>query len=319
MLCPSHYTSRAQVFGTLNDHYPHVEQLFIINAPSLFGSIWSIVSTILDKDIRDSTHILGTGPGAYLAALQACIAPEHIPLSFGGQDPTPFGQAPEHEAMRQWVQRTTPHASHARHEARRGRSLSSRAASSASSAKSTGGGAGRSRLRRHDSTSSLDYYETASSGSDTSGDWGEGRFDDEEEDTDESAHLRGAYAYSEGQDKARGKDSRSCHWLHRLYHKTADWICCRNVSLCGAWALCYCYLLCALLASCLCSAPSKILRCVLAHCVGLQGHLAVCTRCTLAFLTAKTKTRRDSDGDFKEDHVNDGAHRYMALSVNYGR
>ena len=43
------------IFKTLNDYYPPVELLLIINAPYLFNRIWSIISTVLDKEIADRT------------------------------------------------------------------------------------------------------------------------------------------------------------------------------------------------------------------------------------------------------------------------
>lgn len=43
------------IFKTLNDNYPAVELLLIINAPYLFNRIWSIISTVLDKEITDRT------------------------------------------------------------------------------------------------------------------------------------------------------------------------------------------------------------------------------------------------------------------------
>lgn len=43
------------IFKTLNDYYPPVELLLIVNAPYLFNRIWSIISTVLDKEITDRT------------------------------------------------------------------------------------------------------------------------------------------------------------------------------------------------------------------------------------------------------------------------
>jgi hypothetical protein len=43
------------IFKTLNDYYPPVELLLIINAPYLFNRVWSVISTVLDKEITDRT------------------------------------------------------------------------------------------------------------------------------------------------------------------------------------------------------------------------------------------------------------------------
>ncbi|UZJ50741.1 hypothetical protein CBS101457_000061 [Exobasidium rhododendri] len=64
-------------------HYPEtLSTIAIVNAPSYFTSIWSLVSKYFDEGTRRKVHVLGATPGP---ALQAIIKAEDLPKVYGGE------------------------------------------------------------------------------------------------------------------------------------------------------------------------------------------------------------------------------------------
>lgn len=67
-----------------------VARLVIINAPSWFHSVWSMVARVLPDSVRKKVVIMHGVKG-----LDEFIHPTQRPEEFGGSD-VPLGQAPEH-------------------------------------------------------------------------------------------------------------------------------------------------------------------------------------------------------------------------------
>ncbi|RSH80739.1 S14 cytosolic factor [Saitozyma podzolica] len=55
--------------------------MFIINAPYLFSTVWSLIKPWLDEATVRKIHILGKN---YKQELQQYIAPENLPKDLGG-------------------------------------------------------------------------------------------------------------------------------------------------------------------------------------------------------------------------------------------
>jgi len=63
-------------------YYPEtLGQVFIVNAPSMFGSVWSIVSYFLDKKTKDKIRFLNA---SQFDAMLEFIDPHQLPLEYGG-------------------------------------------------------------------------------------------------------------------------------------------------------------------------------------------------------------------------------------------
>ena len=85
-------------------HYPERQRkLFVVNAPSWFTSCWSLISPWIDPATKTKISILGTD---FHAELFKVIAPENVPLEFGGKDTTALGESPEEYALRACADRT---------------------------------------------------------------------------------------------------------------------------------------------------------------------------------------------------------------------
>lgn len=55
--------------------------MFIVNAPYLFSTVWSLVKPWLDEATVRKIHILGRG---FKTELQQYIDPAHLPADLGG-------------------------------------------------------------------------------------------------------------------------------------------------------------------------------------------------------------------------------------------
>ncbi|WWC70462.1 uncharacterized protein I206_104413 [Kwoniella pini CBS 10737] len=62
--------------------------MFIINAPYLFSTVWSLIKPWLDEATVRKIHILGKG---YKTELQQYISPENLPSDLGGNCKCPGG------------------------------------------------------------------------------------------------------------------------------------------------------------------------------------------------------------------------------------
>nr|XP_019010703.1 Sec14 cytosolic factor [Kwoniella pini CBS 10737]OCF49484.1 Sec14 cytosolic factor [Kwoniella pini CBS 10737] len=81
------YVSAASSIGQNN--YPEtMGHMFIINAPYLFSTVWSLIKPWLDEATVRKIHILGKG---YKTELQQYISPENLPSDLGGNCKCPGG------------------------------------------------------------------------------------------------------------------------------------------------------------------------------------------------------------------------------------
>ena len=88
-----------KMINAINRNYPErVWRTIIINAPSIFGVIWSIVSPLLEPNVREKITVLR---GDYEETLRELVAPENLPVAYGGTD---AGESPEEVAMRAYVE-----------------------------------------------------------------------------------------------------------------------------------------------------------------------------------------------------------------------
>lgn len=81
------YVSAASTIGQNN--YPEtMGHMFIINAPYLFSTVWSLIKPWLDEATVRKIHILGK---SYKAELQEYISAENLPVELGGTCKCPGG------------------------------------------------------------------------------------------------------------------------------------------------------------------------------------------------------------------------------------
>jgi len=72
----------------------------VINAPAAFGVVWSIVSPLLEPQVRAKVTVLRSD---YASTLRELVDPSCLPRAFGGDDECEVGEAPEELALRKWV------------------------------------------------------------------------------------------------------------------------------------------------------------------------------------------------------------------------
>jgi hypothetical protein len=86
------FVKRASAF--CNQHYPErAGTVYIINVPSWFKMIWSVVKPWVDPVTLEKIHIL-RGAEEIRQTMQQRIALEHLPPEYGGTS-MPLGQSPE--------------------------------------------------------------------------------------------------------------------------------------------------------------------------------------------------------------------------------
>jgi hypothetical protein len=59
-------------------------QMIIINAPTSFTAIWTVVKPWLSPRTLDKITVLGTNTNQHHAALRDLVAPENLPVTLGG-------------------------------------------------------------------------------------------------------------------------------------------------------------------------------------------------------------------------------------------
>ena len=90
-----------KALSAMNRNYPErVWRTIIINAPSIFGVIWSIASPLLDPNVREKITVLRAD---YRDELRRLVDPANLPTEFGGDDETPVGDGPEERQLFAWV------------------------------------------------------------------------------------------------------------------------------------------------------------------------------------------------------------------------
>ena len=68
----------------INRHYPErVWKTIIVNAPSIFGVIWTIVSPLLEPNVREKITVLRSN---FKDTLRDLIDPDDLPAEYGGND-----------------------------------------------------------------------------------------------------------------------------------------------------------------------------------------------------------------------------------------
>ena len=79
-----------RLVAAINRHYPErVWKTIIINAPSVFGVIWTIVSPLLEPNVREKITVLRSN---YKDTLRDLVDPDDLPVEYGGNDPDPSPQ-----------------------------------------------------------------------------------------------------------------------------------------------------------------------------------------------------------------------------------
>ena len=87
--------------GAVNRHSPErVWRTIVINAPAAFGVVWSIVSPLLEPQVRAKVTVLRSD---YASTLRELVDPSCLPKAFGGDDDCEIGFAPEELALKRWV------------------------------------------------------------------------------------------------------------------------------------------------------------------------------------------------------------------------
>mmetsp|Transcript_19073 Transcript_19073/g.58767 ORF Transcript_19073/g.58767 Transcript_19073/m.58767 type:complete len:550 (-) Transcript_19073:1137-2786(-) len=83
-----------RLVAAINRHYPErVWKTIIINAPSIFGVVWTIVSPLLEPNVREKITVLRSN---YKDTLRDLVDPDDLPVEYGGNDADP---SPEEVAL----------------------------------------------------------------------------------------------------------------------------------------------------------------------------------------------------------------------------
>lgn len=96
-----------RVLQVTQDHYPErTEVIFIVNAPRWFSAMWAAIKPFVATATTEKVRVLG---GAALQGeLFEYVAPENVPVAFGGSDRTPLGGAEEEVALAAAAEQVTP-------------------------------------------------------------------------------------------------------------------------------------------------------------------------------------------------------------------
>lgn len=74
-----------RLVASINRHYPErVWRTIIVNAPSVFGVIWTIVSPLLEPNVREKITVLRS---SYKDTLRDLIDPDDLPVEYGQSKP----------------------------------------------------------------------------------------------------------------------------------------------------------------------------------------------------------------------------------------
>ena len=64
------------------NHFPEtLRAVYLINVPSIFSLIWSLIKHLFDERVREKVAVISGDPAPFL---RGKIAPEHIPVALGG-------------------------------------------------------------------------------------------------------------------------------------------------------------------------------------------------------------------------------------------
>jgi len=92
------FTKRASFFTA--EHYPERSgSIFVINVPSWFSIIWSVVKPMVDEVTKEKISILKVGKDAITKALAEKIPMKNIPPEYGGESVS-LGCSPEEDMFR---------------------------------------------------------------------------------------------------------------------------------------------------------------------------------------------------------------------------
>lgn len=92
------FTKRASSFTA--EHYPERSgSIFVINVPSWFSIIWSVVKPMVDEVTKEKISILKVGKDAITKALAEKIPMKNIPPEYGGESVS-LGCSPEEDMFR---------------------------------------------------------------------------------------------------------------------------------------------------------------------------------------------------------------------------
>jgi hypothetical protein len=96
-----------RVLNVTQSHYPErTEVVFVVNAPRWFGAMWAAIKPFVAPSTAAKVRVLG---GAALQGeLFEYVAPENVPVAFGGTDRTPLGHGKEEAALAAAADRATP-------------------------------------------------------------------------------------------------------------------------------------------------------------------------------------------------------------------
>mmetsp|Transcript_12703 Transcript_12703/g.19055 ORF Transcript_12703/g.19055 Transcript_12703/m.19055 type:complete len:1128 (+) Transcript_12703:51-3434(+) len=87
-----------KLVAAINRNYPErVWRTIIINAPSVFGVIWTIVSPLLEPNVREKITVLRSN---YKDHLRELVDPDDLPVEYGGNDAQ---TSPEEIALASYV------------------------------------------------------------------------------------------------------------------------------------------------------------------------------------------------------------------------
>jgi len=83
-------------------HYPErAGFVFVVNVPSWFKMIWTVVKPIVDEDTLHKIYIL-RGKDEIRKAMMERIPLENIPPMYGGTS-VPLGESPEERTLAEWI------------------------------------------------------------------------------------------------------------------------------------------------------------------------------------------------------------------------
>jgi len=94
-----------QTISLTSTHYPaRGHKLFVINTPRWFGQVWTWIKPLLNPQTLEKLFVL-TKSEKQKAKLLEIIDAEELPLGYGGNNETPFGESRYDKEVDQHVQK----------------------------------------------------------------------------------------------------------------------------------------------------------------------------------------------------------------------